>query len=284
MMLDLAELQAELARAGNPWRAAQNPIFELVASGEGNVFGLSITEEERANLLTRAEQLEQDSGLLAAAEPPPPSADWRSSGWVTPARSQGATCQSCVAFATCGALESRLRIFAGNASMDIDLSEAHLFACGCPGGCANGWNFQPALERAKEPGIGRESDFPYEGTDQTCKEIPVVVRVSGWTTATTDDVRKHVIAANGPVIGGMRVFEDLSAYSGGVYRQVIGNQVGLHAVCIVGYDDNGGYWIVKNSWGPKWGEEGFLRISYGQCGLDQDFPFFDVDVDGIPST
>jgi C1A family cysteine protease len=279
-MLDFAELQEALANAGNPWRASPNPLLELIGSGDTNIFGLSITEGERADLLARAELLEQETGLLAAAGPPPPAADWRTGGWVTPARAQG-LCQSCVAFATCGALEARLRIFTGDAGLDVDLSEAHLFSCGCPGGCSSGWNFEPALEHAQANGIGREADFPYEATDQACVDIKPVVRVTGWSAATTPEARKQTIASNGPVIGGMHVFADLPSYKNGVYEHVMGDEVGLHAVCIVGYDDPTGCWIVKNSWGPDWGEQGFFRIAYGQCGLDEEFPFIDPDVERV---
>ena len=278
--MDMTELQAALAEAGDPWVAAPNPVLDLVSAGETNLFGLSITEEQRADLLARAEQLEQETGLLASAGPPPPSADWRDGGWVSSARSQG-LCNSCVAFAICASLEARLRIFASDPRFQVDLSEAHLFACGNPGGCGQGWDFEPALAQAHAPGIGQEKDFPYEPTDQECVTITPIAHVVRWTAATTTDARKQTIASNGPVIGGLRVFEDLSAYKSGVYRHLVGDATGLHAVCVVGYDDRDGCWVVQNSWGPDWGEEGFLRIAYGQGGLDDEFPFIDPDVEEL---
>ena len=57
-----------------------------------------------------------------------------------------------------------------------------------------------------------------------------------------------------------------------------GHFKGLHAVAVVGYDDGQRCWIVKNSWGTNWGEGGFFRIGYGECGLDTQFPFFDPAV------
>lgn len=255
-------------------------MAEAADVGNANVFGLSITEEERVELLAQAEQLESEGGLLADAGPPPESKDWRTDGWVTDPRYQG-DCQACVAFATCAAMESRLRIYADDSALDLDLSEAHLFACGHVGGCAVGWNFEPALERARSEGVGLETDFPYEPTDQACPDIPPAARVNGWSAATTADARKQTIAANGPAIGGMRAFQDLLYYDAGVYRHVAGGQTGLHAVCVVGYDDPGGFWIVKNSWGTDWGEEGFFRIAYGECGLDDEFPFFDPGVERV---
>jgi cathepsin B len=59
------------------------------------------------------------------------------------------------------------------------------------------------------------------------------------------------------------------SYNGGIYRRSSDNLLGGHAVKIVGWgkDESDGteYWIVANSWGPKWGEEGFFRIAFGEC-------------------
>ena len=60
----------------------------------------------------------------------------------------------------------------------------------------------------------------------------------------------------------MTVYEDLMYYTGGVYKHVSGDIAGGHAVSIVGYDDVAGAWIVRNSWGPEWGEGGYFRIAY----------------------
>ena len=128
-------------------------------------------------------------------------------------------------------------------------------------------------------GIAAEASFPYDGDgDQQCMAVDSILKVIDWSAATTTEQRKRVIAFNGPVIAGMRIFEDFPHYKSGVYRHVTGGLVGLHAVCVVGYEDDDQCWIVKNSWGADWGEEGFFRIQYGDSGLDTDFPFFDPDV------
>jgi C1A family cysteine protease len=43
---------------------------------------------------------------------------------------------------------------------------------------------------------------------------------------------------------------------------------GGHCICVVGYSDTDSCWICKNSWGTGWGESGFFRIRYGDCGID----------------
>ena len=52
----------------------------------------------------------------------------------------------------------------------------------------------------------------------------------------------------------------------------------LHAVCVVGYADADAAGVVKTSWGKDWGEQGFVSIAYGECGLDSEFPYFSPDV------
>ncbi len=105
-----------------------------------------------------------------------------------------------------------------------------------------------------------------------------------WRAVTSPVARKQAIAENGPVIGGLRVYEDFYFYKSGIYKHTTGVFRGLHAVCVVGYKDGekekevGGYWIIKNSWGPGWGEAGFMRIAYGECDIDTKYAFYDPDV------
>jgi len=58
--------------------------------------------------------------------------------------------------------------------------------------------------------------------------------------------------------------------------------VGFHAVTVVGYDDEEGYWIAKNSWGTDWGDAGWFKIAYGQCGID-DYVYVPVIDPPLPS-
>jgi hypothetical protein len=64
------------------------------------------------------------------------------------------------------------------------------------------------------------------------------------------------------------VYNDFFSYTSGVYRHVSGGVAGGHCVCAVGYNDAGGYWICKNSWGTGWGQAGYFNIAYGECGID----------------
>jgi len=67
----------------------------------------------------------------------------------------------------------------------------------------------------------------------------------------------------GPIISALVCYRDLLYYTGGIYSPKTTSYSGLHAVCVVGYDDNQKCWIIKNSWGTQWGERGYARVAYG---------------------
>lgn len=274
--LPAKEIQNAIAKAGFAWEARDTRISSLARDRPaGTLFGLSISEPERLKLMQASIM---ESAGFSAAVPAPPEIDWRNrnGNFVTPIRFQ-ATCGACVAFATCAVMESRMLMMNATPGENIDLSEAHLFSCG-GGKCASGWNFEPALHQAQASGVGLEAQFPYQSHDMACVKIAPVVKVTGWIKQSTMNTRKFAIAQNGPVIAGMRVFSDFYSYSSGVYKHAMGSFEGLHAVAVIGYSDQEGCWICKNSWDADWGNQGFFRIGYGECGIDSEFPFFDPDI------
>lgn len=78
------------------------------------------------------------------------------------------------------------------------------------------------------------------------------------------DQIKRALVSHGPVSTTFSVYEDFFYYSDGVYQYTYGELLGDHAVLIVGYDDPGHYFIIKNSWGNDWGESGYFRIGYSE--------------------
>lgn len=78
---------------------------------------------------------------------------------------------------------------------------------------------------------------------------------------------------NGPMETGFQVYEDFMSYRGGIYQydpETSGRMMGGHAIKIVGWGEEEGvkYWTLANSWGPRWGEEGFFRMQIGDCGMN----------------
>jgi C1A family cysteine protease len=225
---------------------------------------------------------------LAANYDYPATLDWRDlngEDWTTPIRNQGA-CGSCAAFATTGAIESRLEIAFGNSTLGPDLSEAHLFFCGGGGSCARGWYPSAALDTARDTGITDEGCYPYDVSDQTCSLCPDwdsrLTSLEDWIGLTNAADMKQALSDHGPFEATILVYSDFFGYTEGVYRHTSGQLGGGHAVTIVGYDDEEGYWIAKNSWGTSWGENGWFRIAYGECGID-DYAYVPIVDVPLPS-
>jgi C1A family cysteine protease len=280
---NLQSLQKSINEKGYSWQAGRTSVSDLSVAEQKAILGLDVDPKE----LAATREVIRAAGRLQALEAPlalPTSIDWRSNGgnWVTPIKDQ-LSCGSCVSFATLATIESHLRLACKNASLDIDLAEAHLFYCGCGNCCVPGWNFVPALEYCKNTGVAREADFPYTPGNQPCKPgVPILVKINSWSKALTAAERKNYLAATGPMVGGFEVFADFYAYQSGVYRHTSGAHRGYHAISVVGYDDAQQCWICKNSWGPAWGDSGFFRIGYGECDIDSGFAFYGVAVECPP--
>jgi len=259
-MIDLAEIKAAIAAHDRAdWEAGDTEAFRRgkgASDGDGLGFGLRLADNTGA--------LKAASDLLfeTLGTPPPPSIDWRSHGGgrVTPVKDQGA-CGACVAFATCAAMEASEWIRSGNVH---DLSEGDLFHCN-GGSCANGWGLTHGVDAAGG-GVGISADQPWSA-DPQCLGIAKILRVKRFRLHRDLTARKRAVA-NAPVLAGMAVYEDFMAYRSGVYRHVVGDKVGYHAVCVVGYDDAIEAWIVKNSWGTGFGDDGFFLIAYGEAEID----------------
>jgi C1A family cysteine protease len=265
-------------------RPTPHPQPQTWIEGETSVSRLS--KEERARLLGMSIEMfekERQRASREAAEPRaiynyPSAIDWRhvnGQDWTTPIKDQDG-CGSCAAFGTIGAIESRLEIANGNPDLNPDLAEAHPFFCSgrqCNPGDPNwGWWGQGALDFARDTGIVDEACYPYEPHNQSCNLCSNwqgrVTKIASWTQTTSVAEIKQALADAGPVEAALIVYEDFWGYKGGVYRHTWGKEEAAHSVAIVGYDDNGGYWIVKNSWYTNWGEDGWFRIAYGECGID----------------
>jgi len=193
----------------------------------------------------------------------PANVDWRTSGKVSAIKDQG-QCGSCWAFSTTGSLESAAAIFGTGLG---DYSEQQLVDCSSSYGNmgCNGGLMDYAFEYVIAKGITAESKYPYRAVDQTCKTQGGSFKISKYTDVASGNCNSLKTAvAQQPVAIGVDA-EEWQFYSGGVFNNC-GTQLD-HGVLAVGYQGSS-YWIVKNSWGESWGEDGYIRLSSGNtCGI-----------------
>ncbi len=284
----LREIQARQQQNGIHWEAADTTVSALGEAQQRRLGGLKERLPSDQEYKDRVAQFKRKRFRIEGT--PPTKIDWRNNNgvnWTSRIKDQGA-CNACVAFATVATLESRLAIADGNAAAIRDLSEAHLFFCGCRNCCEAGWTTDQALEYCKQHGLVEDRQYPYSLSSTSCREslaagAPTYAKISGWETAEATLERKWLLASKGPVIGGLAVHEDFLYYRGGVYRKSYNAFRFMHAVAIVGYDDDQQCWIGKNSWGTGWGEKGWFRIGYGECLLDDFFVYFSPDLESPPA-
>jgi C1A family cysteine protease len=278
--IDLAELRATLERAGNPWRSASNSMTRLTEQERVNRLGVPVDEAEYVEIMAAREQhVAAVQEATAQAADLPSAFDLRDIGgldYTTSVKDQK-NCGSCVAFGTVATMEHVARYVDRAPYLPADFSEAHAFyGYGREAGatCETGWLPEPLLQKARDSGIAFEDYFPYTPGNQDSSKLNPDwpnrrANVVNWTNDTNDPAAiKRSIATYGSAVACFFVHQDFFSYSGGVYRPQTDQLAGGHCVCLVGYDDAQACWIAKNSWGTNWGEHGFFRIGYGECGIE----------------
>ncbi|MDD5779011.1 MAG: C1 family peptidase [Candidatus Thermoplasmatota archaeon] len=235
--------------------------------------------------LAAAEIEPTDISVLVSSSETPTRWDWRSAtyqgvtgDWTTPVKNQG-PCGSCWGFAAMGALEAVINIRSHHPDIDLDLSEQHLLSCPAGSGGCSGWNaFWAYSYIQRSGGAITESCFPYQANDNVpcddkCgdwrRQLIPITRYGSLRSPEREELKAALID-HGPLVAEMAVMSGFGSYTGGVYEHP-GEETTSdinHQVVIVGYDDQQGCWIVKNSWGPEWGEDGYFRIAYGDCMIE----------------
>jgi len=208
--------------------------------------------------------------------------DWRENGIMTPVKHQ-MNLGSCGVFAGVAVFEALIKKETGKT---VDLSEQQIIN-GSQDWVPSGISSVNALKYMVENGLVLETRLPYQ--DRTTDQIPDAPPdyiLSEYHSVVTDKLPlaekkktiQQAVIKYGPIATNMIFFEDLDRYTNGVYiHDGISKEQGGHWVVVVGWQDDpevksGGYWICRNSWGEKWGENGYFNIAYGECGID-DFWF-----------
>jgi C1A family cysteine protease len=223
----------------------------------------------------------------ASAAALPSKWDWRQQGVVTQVQNQG-SCGSCFTFAALANFESKLQIdgagtynFSENNAKECNWEELNNFEDppGSRWGSCDGGNYFMLANLFSQKGTVLESCDPYVDRDVGCKDsCPYIKTLLDWRFisywAPDTNVLKSYIYNHGPVFTSIYAsYAEFIGYNGSYTLYHPGTEPPDHAVLIVGWDDNlhhaGGMggWIVKNSWGTTWGDNGYFYIAYGSASI-----------------
>ncbi|VFQ75938.1 unnamed protein product [Cuscuta campestris] len=206
----------------------------------------------------------------------PAAVDWVKKGAVTPAKNQ-ASCGSCWAFSSVAAVEGITKISTGKL---ISLSEQQLVDCDAKNHGCNGGLMTAAFHYiATNKGITTDANYPYtkvKGTCQQNKAAAAAAKIGGFQRVPRNDEAALAQAVSQqPVSVCVDASKNMQLYKGGIFTSGCTTKIN-HGVTAVGYGvdaDGRKFWLIKNSWGKDWGENGYVRllrdsgVRQGLCGV-----------------
>jgi hypothetical protein len=274
---------------GAGWVAGETPVSKL-------------TPSERKRLLPMKPVIRPGTELKSykyhAEEVLPAHFDWRNvdgHNYITSVKDQG-KCGACYAFTTTAALESSILINSHTPDTELDLSEQSMISCDTKEAGCDGGFFESSIDFLKDVGAPLESCYPYisgengiagdpagcDGWRQNVYRVTSFQMVSYLNSESSVEAMKSALVHNGPLMGAFVVYTDFLYYKSGIYRHVSGDIEAGHDVLIVGYDDEEQCWIIKNSWGPDWGENGYFRVAMGTNESYVETEVFSIEYATVP--
>ncbi len=242
-------------------------------------------EEEQRRLAERKKRLEEekrrldekkklDTDIYNAPTPGLVAFSWLAAKKVSSVKHQG-TCGSCWAFTSAAVFEANYLI---RNNKLIDMSEQQILDCAYDrrgkdaGSCNGGWYGHVFYWLTQQHGVS-EGKAPYQGKGSVCRTgLPTKYKVAAWgyvrpdAGIPTNQQMKEALCKYGPLAACVKVTPAFQAYRSGIFDEharTSGPRDINHAITIVGWDDNKKAWLVKNSWGTRWGDKGYVWVEYG---------------------
>ncbi|XP_071733936.1 vignain-like [Rutidosis leptorrhynchoides] len=255
----------ETNKMNKPYKLQLNKFADMTNHEFRSIYAGSKIHHRR---MLQGDRIGNKTFMYANVDRVPSSVDWRKKGAVTPVKDQG-QCGSCWAFSTVVAVEGINQI---KTKELVSLSEQELIDCdtsenqGCNGGLMDlAFDFIK-----KKGGLTKEETYPYTAADGRCdaiKENAPVVSIDGHEDVpqNNEDALMKAVANQPCAVAIDAEGSDFQFYKEGVFNGKCGTNLD-HGVAVVGYGttlDGTKYWIVKNSWGPEWGEKGYIRMERG---------------------
>jgi len=272
-----SSLEEESLRFEN-FKASIDRVVARNAATTGATFGLTkfadmSVEEFKSSLLGSIPPLSNpDVGVLPTQPIKVPQTwDWRTENMVTPVKNQE-QCGSCWAFSCVENIESMWCKAKGlDCTTFTPLSVQEIVDCDTTdNGCSGGWPYNAYQFVITEGGLETDANYPYTAQNGNCnfQSNLVAVTISSWKYATTNS-DETTLQSNLVSWGPLSVCVDAEPwqdYTGGIMMAADCGSSIDHCVQLVGYDmtQSTPFWIVRNSWGTDWGENGYIRLQYGQ--------------------
>lgn len=263
-----------------------NEFSDMTQDEFARRFNLGEYSNAEFNKLAAQERFSANKKVMNArhlVQDRPDEVNWVALGGVTPVKNQGA-CGSCWAFSTTGALEGAKFVKTGEL---VALSEQNLLDCdhkdlGCSGGLMdNAFKFDE-----KSGGLCSEDDYPYEAKQgavcnpTNCEDVPGTIVSTFYDVPVGDSNALEAAITMQPISVAIQANQfAFQFYKTGVLTdESCGSRGNIdHGVLAAGYgidpETNEPFWLVKNSWGETWGENGYIRMSrnsdneWGMCAI-----------------
>jgi len=276
-----AEIEAHNAQPGITWKATVNKFTDYTDAEMQAMLGYRSARHLRDAATRPGSLVETKAKGVTLAE----SMDWRQRFNLS-VPDQG-NCGSCWATAAAGAIEAHAQLAQGGASPLVSYEEMvdcapNPDSCGGTGGC-EGSTPDLAFDYIKKNGLALMSEYQgYQtgGGEGPCrrKSGPAAVQLTGWVHLPTNELQPLMDAVAN--VGPVTIAADATlwySYWVGIYDRCTPNAIVNHAILLMGYGHDPkyekDYWLIRNSWGPRWGEQGYIRMlrhteEGTYCGID----------------